>query len=141
MLKRRTNAQLIADLRARLDQGHVEATAERAMRIAARTHDADLLRELVQLLAQAVANPKPRKAARPTTNLQRTPDGAIDLDATTPQPLRARMEAMRNMVSEWETCEKINATHTRHGTKIEFLLLEHGIGKSTYYKWFPAGSR
>lgn len=150
-IPKRTNAQLLADIRRRLDQGYTQATAERAKRIAARSSDPDFLRGILDALADALIAPKskkmgaPRKTALVTSRIVESDNvsvlsAIVDLDAMPPRTSEQTRALMLELSREAATCEKIHEDRTKKGTSIKTLCELHAIGTSTYYKWYPAGS-
>ena len=139
-LTKPTYEQLLADIRMRLKRGELEATAERVKQIATRESDPDLLRQLMDVLSDAVTNPVRRKAGNPRKSLKLPRGGVIDLDAMPALTAREQSTAIRTMVREFGVCEKIYKAHKNHGANLKAECQRYRIGTSTYYKWFPAGS-
>ena len=139
MLSKPTNEQILADIRRRLDQGHTVATAERVKSIAARSSDTELLRGMVDALADAFITPKPKKMGRPK-KLSPISGGVIDLDEIPPMTLSERNEAILDFARTMAMVWSIHETNAKKGTSIRILCERNGIGVDTYYKWFPSDS-
>lgn len=140
MLRKRTNEQLLADIRRRLEQGYTVATAERVKSIASSESDPELLRGMAEALADAIINPKARKPGRPRKLVANEKPGVIDLDALPVMTEKEKAAWIRNWAREGAICEEIRETHAKRGTPIATLCQLHGIGTDTYYKWYPTDS-
>jgi hypothetical protein len=111
ILKRLTTEQLLADIRQRFEQGHMQATAERMKRIAVRENDPDILRQLVDiacdaLIAPPVKNPRKRPPAK---KLVIRKDGVVDIDATPPMTAREQMRLLKDQARDHEIYDQVEA--------------------------------
>ena len=140
-LRRATNEQLIADIRKRLSEGYTEATAERVKSIASRTSDPELLRELSIALADAIIDPKKRKAGAPRKAypIPMTKDGAFNLDAVPAMTKEEGFKALKEYLLELNKCMQVRED-IQQGKSVQIACQLQGIGTDTYYKHFPANT-
>lgn len=140
-LGRPTNAQLLASLERAIAGGYNAAAAERAKSFATRTSDIDFLQQLVQLLADAILAPKPKKrgAPRKPYPIPRNADGVYDTSDLPPMTARERDKAMKDYLVEMSTCMAVYE-EVRRGVPIGTACQLHGIGTDTYYKHYPVDS-
>ena len=140
-LRRPTNEQLIADIRKRLSEGYTKATAERVQSIASSTSDPELLRELAIALADAIIEPKKRKAGAPRKAypIPITKDGAFNLDAVPAMTKDEGFKALKEYLLELNKCIQVHEA-SQKGISVTTLCQLQGIGTDTYYKHFPANT-
>jgi len=117
-LPRKTNEELLTEIREAFAGGFTAAAAERAVGLARRrADDTAFLVNIVELLAEACVNSPRRRAGRPkksaiTATTHVLADGrmetVMDLSAQTPQTkIEARRE-VANLVKDFEIYEKVS---------------------------------
>jgi len=145
MIKKRPKEQVLADIRKRFEQGHVEATAERLKRIAARELDPEILRQMASIACDALTAPtvkRPRKRP-PAKKLVITKDGAADLDATPPMTAREQLRYAREQAHDhaiFEQVSELESKFTTTGAIREVVRLSkdksmtESVVKNAYYR-------
>jgi len=115
------NDKLIEDIRRRMAQGHVATTIERIRKIAARSNDAELLQELVTVLADTIESPPKRPRGRPAKSApyrrtEKRGDAAVtvyDLDAMIPMTDRQMRVAVGRLALHLKVRDSVDKLRSR----------------------------
>ena len=123
-LPKKSDAQLLAEIRDWLARGYNEAATERLQSIVAkRQSDAPFLLEALQLTCEALNSPKPKKSqGRPSKPVPpKSSNGVIDLDSATPMTHREKVRAAKASASDHAIAEAVDAELRRFELTGAFL--------------------
>lgn len=109
-LRRKSDEQLLAEIRDWFARGYTEAATERLLVIAAKRSDNPaFMQAALQLTCEALSLPKPKKrqGRPPLPKRPSVADGVIDLDSATPMTARQKVRALKAMCADYAIEEEV----------------------------------
>lgn len=110
-LRRKPEADVLAEIRDWFGRGYVEAASERLESFAAKAKDEEILREALRLACEVLRSPLPkRKGGRPPNPLRPTTSGSVvDIGAMAPMSDAQKRRMVKGMVSDYAIAEAVDA--------------------------------
>ena len=124
-MRRKSDEQLMAEIRDWLARGYTDAATERLLGVAAqRSNNPAFMQAALQLVCDALnATPKPRrrKGRPPLPKSPTIVNGVIDLDSATPMTAREKARTTKRLMTDYAIAEAVELESRRFDLMGAFL--------------------